>query len=167
MLNGMRNFAQTFRDRAAATSRPTRARNGAWLAGEQAIMGTAIRVELWSDDVANGEAAIAAVMQEMHRIDAAMSPFKADSAPIAFRMLLTLSPEQVQRARKKLMAALREFQKTCKGGEAPAPDALRRCMLSDSSQPPSLIGRRRNRSIATISDRLPPRVFRWRTGPPP
>src|SRR5207253_3189618 len=79
MLNGMRNFAQTFRDRAAATSRPTRARNGAWLAGEQAIMGTAIRVELWSDDVANGEAAIAAVMQEMHRIDAAMSPFKADS----------------------------------------------------------------------------------------
>jgi len=51
--------------------------------------------------------------------------FKAASAPIAFRMLLTLSPEQLQRARKKLMAAMREFQKTCKGGEASAPDAAR------------------------------------------
>jgi len=51
--------------------------------------------------------------------------FKAGSAPIAFRMLLTLSPEKIQRARRQLMAALREIQKSCKGDEAPAPDALR------------------------------------------
>ena len=42
-------------------------------------MGTAIRVELWADDALNGQAAIDAVMAEMHRIDRAMSPHKADS----------------------------------------------------------------------------------------
>ncbi len=42
-------------------------------------MGTAIRAELWCDDRAAGEAAIGAVMAEMHRIDHAMSPYKAQS----------------------------------------------------------------------------------------
>lgn len=46
---------------------------------EEAIMGTAIRVELWHADPALGEAALDAVMREMHRIDRAMSPFKPDS----------------------------------------------------------------------------------------
>jgi thiamine biosynthesis lipoprotein len=50
-----------------------------WLSREEAIMGTAIRVELWSDDVAAGNAAIDAVMAEMHRIDRTMSPHKPDS----------------------------------------------------------------------------------------
>src|SRR5207237_10303665 len=43
------------------------------------IMGTAIRVELWHADPAVGDAAMVAVMQEMHRIDRLMSPFKPDS----------------------------------------------------------------------------------------
>ena len=42
-------------------------------------MGTAIGVELWSDERGAGEAAITAVMDEMHRIDRTMSPHKADS----------------------------------------------------------------------------------------
>lgn len=42
-------------------------------------MGTAIRVELWSESRENGEAAIRAVMAEMHRIDQAMSPFRPES----------------------------------------------------------------------------------------
>jgi FAD:protein FMN transferase len=42
-------------------------------------MGTAIRVELWCEDRAQGEAAISAVMDEMHRIDAQMSPYKSES----------------------------------------------------------------------------------------
>ncbi|MFG6489238.1 FAD:protein FMN transferase [Roseateles sp. BYS78W] len=42
-------------------------------------MGTAIQVELWSEDRAQAEAAMAAVIAEMHRIDAAMSPHKATS----------------------------------------------------------------------------------------
>ena len=50
-----------------------------WVVREEAIMGTAIRVELWADDRRAGEAAAAAVMDEMHRIDRAMSPHKATS----------------------------------------------------------------------------------------
>ena len=42
-------------------------------------MGTAIRVELWAEDRRGGEAAVAAVMDEMHRVDRAMSPHKATS----------------------------------------------------------------------------------------
>lgn len=53
--------------------------SGGWMKREEAIMGTAITVELWSDDRAAGESAIDAVMAEMHRIDAAMSPHKPDS----------------------------------------------------------------------------------------
>jgi len=50
-----------------------------WLSREDAIMGTAIRVELWTDDTVAGEAAIDAVMDEMRRIDREMSPFKPES----------------------------------------------------------------------------------------
>ena len=52
---------------------------GGWLKRDEAIMGTAISVELWADDRAQGEAAITAVMDEMHRIDRTMSPHKPDS----------------------------------------------------------------------------------------
>jgi len=52
---------------------------GSWHVGEEAIMGTAVRVELWCDQRRTGEAAVAAVMREMHRIDRTMSPHKADS----------------------------------------------------------------------------------------
>jgi thiamine biosynthesis lipoprotein len=53
--------------------------NGGWVKREEAIMGTAISVEVWSDRRAAGEVAITAVMAEMHRIDRAMSPHKAES----------------------------------------------------------------------------------------
>ncbi len=52
---------------------------GGWVAREEAIMGTSIQVELWSDDRIAGEQAVDAVMAEMHRIDRAMSPHKPDS----------------------------------------------------------------------------------------
>lgn len=52
---------------------------GRWLLRDEVVMGTAIRVELWCDDPAHGEAAIDAVMAEMHRIDRTMSPHKPDS----------------------------------------------------------------------------------------
>jgi thiamine biosynthesis lipoprotein len=66
----------------ARDPRPESASAGAapgWLKREEAIMGTAIVVELWSETAAAGEAAIAAVMAEMHRIDRTMSPHKDDS----------------------------------------------------------------------------------------
>jgi FAD:protein FMN transferase len=50
-----------------------------WASREQAIMGTAIRVELWCEQRRDGEAAIEAVMAEMHRIDRLLSPYKSDS----------------------------------------------------------------------------------------
>ncbi len=50
-----------------------------WFSRDEAIMGTAIHVELWCDDAAHAEPAIDAVMQEMRRIDASMSPYRADS----------------------------------------------------------------------------------------
>ncbi len=52
---------------------------GGWIKREEAIMGTAIQVELWCDDLRQGEAAAAAVMDEMHRIDRCMSPHKPGS----------------------------------------------------------------------------------------
>ncbi len=52
---------------------------GKWMSGEEAIMGTAIRVELWHEEPTMGEAALDAAMEEMHRIDRAMSPFKPES----------------------------------------------------------------------------------------
>jgi thiamine biosynthesis lipoprotein len=50
-----------------------------WHSREEAIMGTAVRVELWHDDATLARAALSAVMDEMHRIDALMSPYKPDS----------------------------------------------------------------------------------------
>jgi thiamine biosynthesis lipoprotein len=50
-----------------------------WVRREEAVMGTAISVELWCEDRRAGDAAAAAVIDEMHRIDRAMSPFKPSS----------------------------------------------------------------------------------------
>lgn len=50
-----------------------------WYSREEAIMGTAIRVELWHEDAVTARAAMAAVMDEMRRIDRLMSPYKPDS----------------------------------------------------------------------------------------
>ena len=67
---------------ASAPPTPTPAQGSAaagWFRREEAIMGTAIEVELFAPSRADAEVAIAAVMAEMHRIDATMSPHKADS----------------------------------------------------------------------------------------
>lgn len=58
---------------------PALAMSAGWIEREEAIMGTAIRVELWAEERRAGEAAAAAVMAEMHRIDRLMSPHKPDS----------------------------------------------------------------------------------------
>jgi len=52
---------------------------GNWYSREEAIMGTAIRVELWHEDAAAAQAAMAAVMEQMHHVDRTMSPHKPDS----------------------------------------------------------------------------------------
>jgi thiamine biosynthesis lipoprotein len=60
-------------------SAPATLAAGSWLKREEAIMGTSITVELWCEQRQQGEAAIAAVMGEMHRINRAMSPHLDDS----------------------------------------------------------------------------------------
>ncbi len=54
----------------------------AWVDRTEAVMGTRIAVRLWADDVDRANAAIDAVMAEMRRIDALMSPFKGET-PLA------------------------------------------------------------------------------------
>jgi thiamine biosynthesis lipoprotein len=71
--NAVQRSARLLRGRERATI------EGGWISRDEAIMGTAIHVELWSDDRATGVLAIDAVMEEMHRIDRAMSPFKPAS----------------------------------------------------------------------------------------
>lgn len=46
-----------------------------WYGDKRAIMGTAISVELWAEDAETAHAAIDAVIAEMRRIDATMSPY--------------------------------------------------------------------------------------------
>jgi len=60
-------------------ARRTERASAGWVKREEAIMGTAIKVELWADEQRSGVAAAAAVMDEMHRIDWAMSPHKPTS----------------------------------------------------------------------------------------
>lgn len=50
-----------------------------WVSREEAIMGTRVAVELWSQDRAQGQALIERVMDEMHRVDALMSTYKPTS----------------------------------------------------------------------------------------
>jgi thiamine biosynthesis lipoprotein len=50
-----------------------------WHRADDVAMGTAIHVELWCEDASRARAAAAAVLAEMHRIDAAMSPVKPTS----------------------------------------------------------------------------------------
>ncbi len=50
-----------------------------WVSREEAIMGTRVAVELWSEDQAQGQALITRVMDEMHRVDALMSTYKPTS----------------------------------------------------------------------------------------
>lgn len=78
MRSGMSVASQRLGAFVRGLQRPVRASAG-WLAREEAIMGTSIQVELWSEDRDEGELAIDAVMAEMHRIDRAMSPHKPDS----------------------------------------------------------------------------------------
>lgn len=50
-----------------------------WFSREEAIMGTSVTVELWLDEKQQADHLINAVMQEMRRIDASMSPYIASS----------------------------------------------------------------------------------------
>ena len=64
-----------------------------WLSDTQNIMGTRVHVELWSEDIDAGRRAIAAVMQEMRRIEAKLSPY-IESSELA-RLNRTASEKRI------------------------------------------------------------------------
>jgi thiamine biosynthesis lipoprotein len=66
-----------------------------WQKRTDAIMGTSIYVEVWSDDAAKGEAAIDAVMAEMRRIDDLMSHYKPESQLSQINARAAQEPVQV------------------------------------------------------------------------
>jgi len=86
-----------------------------WMSREEAIMGTAIRAELWHEDPAIGEAALDAVMEEMHRIDRAMSPFKPESELSHLNREAAKGPVRVSREMFDLVARSVEFSKLSEG----------------------------------------------------
>src|SRR5258705_5549208 len=86
-----------------------------WMSREEAIMGTSIRVELWHEDPVMGEAAMAAVMEEMHRIDRAMSPFKPESELSRLNREAAKAPVPVSEEMFELIARSIEFSKLSGG----------------------------------------------------
>jgi thiamine biosynthesis lipoprotein len=88
---------------------------GGWLKREESIMGTAIVVELWCDQRAAGEAAITAVMDEMHRIDRTMSPHKADSELSRINRGAGAGPVPVSAEMARLIVRAAEFSQLSGG----------------------------------------------------
>jgi thiamine biosynthesis lipoprotein len=91
------------------------ASSGAWLARDAAIMGTAIHVELWCERRAEGEAAIDAVMAEMHRIDNTMSPHKPESALSCINRDAATQPVSLSDEMFHLIAKSIEFSRLSNG----------------------------------------------------
>ena len=90
-------------------ARRTEPANAGWVVREEAIMGTAIKVELWADDKRVGEAAAAAVMDEMHRIDRAMSPHKPASELSRINREAAVRPVALSEEMYRLLARAAEF----------------------------------------------------------
>lgn len=86
-----------------------------WHSRAEAIMGTEVRVELWHEDDAAARAAIDAVMDEMRRIDALMSPFKPDSELSRINREAAQKPIVISQEMFDLIARSLEFSKLSGG----------------------------------------------------
>jgi len=86
-----------------------------WYSREEAIMGTAVRVELWHEDGAEARAAMSAVMNEMHRIDASMSPYKPESELSRINREAAQKPVSISQEMFDLIMRSIEFSKLSGG----------------------------------------------------
>ncbi len=86
-----------------------------WFSRDEAIMGTAVHVELWCDDAARAEAALDDVMREMHRIDAAMSPYKETSELSRINRDAAREPVRINDELFELLARAVEFSQLSDG----------------------------------------------------
>lgn len=82
-----------------------------WYSREEAIMGTAVRVELWHEDATAARAAMGAVMDEMNRIDRTMSPFRPDSELSHINREAAQKPVPISKEMFNLITRSIEFSK--------------------------------------------------------
>ncbi|MDH5181402.1 MAG: FAD:protein FMN transferase [Gammaproteobacteria bacterium] len=80
-----------------------------WYSREQAVMGTAVRVELWHENRTAAEQCMDRVMKNMHRIDLAMSPFKPDSELSKLNREAAIRPFKVSQELFQLMQRANEI----------------------------------------------------------
>jgi len=78
-------------------------------------MGTSVRVELWSENRAAGEAAIAAVMHQMHHIDDTMSHCKPDSELMRINRCASDGPVAISQPMVDIIARALDFSKLSEG----------------------------------------------------
>ena len=82
---------------------------------EDGIMGTRIEVELWDDDAAHGNAAIDAVLDDMRRIDEAMSTYKETSEVSRVNREAFDHPVQITQELYDLLATALDFSRITEG----------------------------------------------------
>jgi FAD:protein FMN transferase len=99
----------------AAPPTPVPGSGAGWYRQEEAIMGTSIEVELKARDRPEAEVAIGAVMAEMHRIDATMSPHKCTSELSILNAHAADNPITVSDGLFALLARALEFSKLTGG----------------------------------------------------
>jgi thiamine biosynthesis lipoprotein len=86
-----------------------------WHSREAAIMGTRIAVELWDEDAGQAEAAIDAVIAEMHRIDDLMSHYRPESQLSRINREAANGPVKVDAELAALIARALDFSELSGG----------------------------------------------------
>jgi thiamine biosynthesis lipoprotein len=90
--------------------------SGQWLSRTvDGIMGTRIFVEIWADDVAAGDAAIDAVMDEMRHIDDTMSTYKPTSEVSRVNALAATRPVRISRELFGLLESALQYSRITEG----------------------------------------------------
>ncbi len=74
-----------------------------WFSDEEPIMGTRVAVELWAEDASTAQAAMAAVMQEMRRIEDLMSPYIESSELSRMNREAVAQPVAISREMAELL----------------------------------------------------------------
>lgn len=82
---------------------------------EDGIMGTRIVVELWSEDRTQGDLAVQAVLDEMRRVDAAMSTYKPTSELSLVNSHAAKKPVQISQELFDLLTTSVEYSKLTGG----------------------------------------------------
>jgi thiamine biosynthesis lipoprotein len=86
-----------------------------WITQTENIMGTRCSVELWSEDRQKGEAAIASVFADMHRIDRLMSTWKEDTEISRVNREAGKHPVQVSPELFRLLQVSVEYSELTRG----------------------------------------------------